>query len=51
MIRTVLLSIQALMGSANLDDPLDPVVARHWSDNPDDAFRVAREWTVTYANG
>ncbi|KAG9234496.1 ubiquitin-conjugating enzyme E2 [Amylocarpus encephaloides] len=44
-IRTILLSIQALLGAPNPDDPLDPNVAKKWVDDPDDAIREAKVWT------
>lgn len=49
-IRTVLLSIQALLSSPNPDDPLAADVAKHYKENESDAIRVSREWTVKYAN-
>jgi ubiquitin-conjugating enzyme E2 N len=49
-VRSVLLSIQALMSSPNPDDPLDPTVARHWVENEEAAIRQAREWTRLYAS-
>ena len=49
-IRSVLLSLQVLMGNPNVDDPLDENVAEHWRTNQKDAEEVAREWTHTYAN-
>lgn len=49
-VRSVLLSIQALMSSPNPDDPLDPTVARHWVENEEAAIRQAREWTRMYAS-
>jgi len=48
-IRTVLLSIQALLSAPNPDDPLANDVAAHWKENERDAMRVAREWTEKYA--
>eukprot|EP00743_Colponemidia_sp_Colp-15_P001558 GILK01001702.1.p1 GENE.GILK01001702.1~~GILK01001702.1.p1 ORF type:complete len:177 (+),score=24.21 GILK01001702.1:73-531(+) len=48
-IRTVLLSIQALLSAPNPDDPLDNNVAEHWKSNEVDAVRVAQEWNRTYA--
>ena len=36
-IRTVLLSIQALLSAPNPDDPLDNNVADHWKKNEQDA--------------
>ena len=48
-IRSVLISIQALLSSPNPDDPLDHVVASHWIKNQEDAENVARNWTTLYA--
>ncbi|GBB98622.1 hypothetical protein RclHR1_03280018 [Rhizophagus clarus] len=48
-IRTVLLSIQALLSAPNPDDPLANDVAQHWKDNEPEAIAKAREWTQTYA--
>lgn len=48
-IRTVLLSIQALMSAPNPDDPLDENIAKHWKTNEADAMETARQWTVMYA--
>lgn len=62
-IRTVLLSVQALMGAPNPDDPLANDVAQHWKNDPNGAIQqgnpnpqsqdclmtVAREWTTKYA--
>lgn len=50
-IRTVLLSIQALLSAPNPDDPLDNNVADLWKSNPDKALAKASEWTRTYASG
>ncbi|GAA6056969.1 hypothetical protein JCM3770_001991 [Rhodotorula araucariae] len=50
-IRTVLLSIQALLSAPNPDDPLANDVASHWKENEKDAMRVSREWTQKYATG
>jgi len=49
-IRSVLLSIQALMSLPNLDDPLDQVIADHWKSDQDGAIAKAKEWTLQYAN-
>jgi len=49
-IRSVLLSLQVLMGNPNVDDPLDESVADHWRRNKKDAEREARDWTRAYAN-
>lgn len=48
-IRTILLSIQALLGAPNPDDPLAPDVAKTWKENPDVAVATARDWTQKYA--
>ena len=50
-IRTVLLSIQALLSAPNPDDPLATDVAKHYKENEKDAQRVSREWTERYASG
>ncbi|XP_066990608.1 ubiquitin-conjugating enzyme E2 N [Macrobrachium rosenbergii] len=50
-IRTVLLSIQALLSAPNPDDPLANDVAELWKVNESEAIRIAREWTRTYAMG
>ena len=49
-IRTVLLSVQALLSAPNPDDPLATDVAKHYKENEKDAQRVSREWTEKYAN-
>lgn len=48
-IRTVLLSIQALLSAPNPDDPLDNTVANHWKNNEAEAIRTAVEWTRKHA--
>lgn len=48
-IRTVLLSVQALLSAPNPDDPLATDVAKHYKENERDAQRVSREWTEKYA--
>ncbi|GLV41346.1 bendless [Carabus blaptoides fortunei] len=48
-IRTVLLSIQALLCSPNLDDPLANDVAKIWRSNEAKAKKTAQEWTKAYA--
>ena len=48
-IRTVLLSIQALMSAPNPDDPLDENVAKNWKTDEAGAMQTAREWTRMYA--
>ncbi|GBG31843.1 Ubiquitin-conjugating enzyme E2 N [Hondaea fermentalgiana] len=48
-IRTVLLSIQALLSTPEPDDPLDPKIAEHWKRDREDAEETAREYTRKYA--
>ena len=48
-IRTILLSIQALLGAPNPDDPLAPDVAKRWKEDEPAAIATAREWTKTHA--
>ena len=48
-IRTVLLSVQALLSAPNPDDPLATDVAKHYKENEADAQRVSKEWTEKYA--
>ncbi|XP_025196971.1 ubiquitin-conjugating enzyme E2 N [Melanaphis sacchari] len=48
-IRTVLLSIQALLSAPNPDDPLANDVAEQWKVNEIEAIRNAKEWTRLYA--
>ncbi|KAK0050289.1 ubiquitin-conjugating enzyme E2N, partial [Biomphalaria pfeifferi] len=48
-IRTVLLSIQALLSAPNPDDPLDNSVAEHWKTNEKSAIDQARQWTELHA--
>lgn len=43
------LSIQALLGAPNPDDPLANDVAQHWKENEKAAIEQAREWTRMYA--
>ncbi|VEU19860.1 DEKNAAC100447 [Brettanomyces naardenensis] len=49
-IRTILLSIQALLSSPNPDDPLANEVAEEWKNNNVHAIATAKEWTEKYAN-
>jgi len=49
-IRTVLLSIQALLSAPNPDDPLANDVATHWKEDEKTALQTAKEWTKKYAN-
>ncbi|KAK6409524.1 hypothetical protein LTR81_016190 [Elasticomyces elasticus] len=48
-IRTILLSIQALLGAPNPEDPLNEAVAKQWKENQPEAIKTAREWTRQYA--
>lgn len=48
-IRTILLSIQALLASPNPDDPLANDVADDWKKDEAKAIEVAKEWTEKYA--
>lgn len=48
-IRTVLLSIQALLSAPNPDDPLANDVAEHWKTNEKSAIEKARQWTKVHA--
>lgn len=50
-IRTVLLSIQALLSAPEPNDPLDTMVADHFKNNILDAEFTAREWNRLYAKG
>jgi len=48
-IRTVLLSVQALLSAPNPDDPLANDVAEAWKTNEKKAIITAKEWTSKYA--
>ncbi|KAJ8616470.1 hypothetical protein MRB53_035842 [Persea americana] len=50
-IRTVLLSIQALLSAPNPDDPLSENIAKHWKTNEAEAVETAKEWTRLHATG
>ena len=50
-IRTVLLSIQALLSAPNPDDPLANDVADHWKTDETGALATAKEWTHVHARG
>jgi len=49
-IRTVLLSIQALLSSPNPDDPLATDVAKHYKENEEEAKAQSQQWTQMYAS-
>lgn len=48
-IRTVLLSIQALLSAPNPDDPLANDVAEMWKSNEEQALANAKKWTAEHA--
>jgi len=48
-IRTVLLSVQALLSSPNPDDPLATDVAKHYKENEKEAIAQSQLWTKMYA--
>jgi ubiquitin-conjugating enzyme E2 N len=48
-IRSVLLSLQALMSAPNPDDPLNEEAASKWKESESAAHRIAREMTDKYA--
>ena len=48
--RTLGLSLMALLANPNLDDPLDAMVAKYFRENPNGARETAIEWTKKYAN-
>ncbi|XP_050301758.1 ubiquitin-conjugating enzyme E2-22 kDa isoform X1 [Anthonomus grandis grandis] len=50
-LRTVLLSLQALLSAAEPDDPQDAVVARQYKENIEMFKLTARHWTNAYAGG
>ncbi|KAM5359746.1 hypothetical protein ACJZ2D_014227 [Fusarium nematophilum] len=49
-IRTILLSIQALLGAPNPDDPLAADVAKSWKEDEQAAIATAKEWTANSAS-
>ncbi|KAL1413305.1 ubiquitin-conjugating enzyme E2 N [Vanrija albida] len=49
-IRTVLLSIQALLGAPNPDDPLANDVAQAWKEDEKAAIAEAKVWTQKWAS-
>ncbi|XP_045464577.1 ubiquitin-conjugating enzyme E2-22 kDa isoform X1 [Harmonia axyridis] len=50
-LRTVLLSLQALLSAAEPDDPQDAVVAKQYKENNEMFQMTARHWTNVYAGG
>ncbi len=49
LIKSVLLSIQALLSCPNPDDPLDEEIAKQWKTDVAKAQATARDWTAKYA--
>lgn len=50
-LRTVLLSLQALLSAAEPDDPQDAVVAKQYKEHPEMFRQTAKHWTCVYAGG
>eukprot|EP01055_Gregarina_sp_Pseudo9_P005279 Gregarina_sp_Pseudo_9__5278@NODE_606_length_2498_cov_71_494103_g572_i0_p2_GENE_NODE_606_length_2498_cov_71_494103_g572_i0NODE_606_length_2498_cov_71_494103_g572_i0_p2_ORF_typecomplete_len152_score25_82UQ_con/PF00179_26/7_2e48ProkE2_B/PF14461_6/7_5e09RWD/PF05773_22/0_064UEV/PF05743_13/0_22_NODE_606_length_2498_cov_71_494103_g572_i0138593 len=50
-VRTVLLSIQALLSAPEPSDPLDANIANHFLQDRSSAERTAKEWNQKYAIG
>lgn len=50
-LRTVLLSLQALLSSAEPDDPQDAIVATQYKENYQMFLQTAKHWTNVYAGG
>lgn len=50
-LRTVLLSLQALLSAAEPDDPQDAVVAKQYKESPEVFHKTARHWASVYAGG
>lgn len=50
-LRTVLLSLQALLAAAEPDDPQDAVVAQQYKEMPEVFQKTARHWANVYAQG
>lgn len=48
-IRTILLSIQALLAAPNPNDPLANDVAEEWLQNENNAIDIAKAWTKQFA--
>ncbi|KAL3879174.1 hypothetical protein ACJMK2_031483 [Sinanodonta woodiana] len=48
-LRTVLLSLQALLAAAEPDDPQDAVVAKQYKENPKIFQDTAKHWTHIFA--
>ena len=50
-LRTVLLSLQALLAAAEPDDPQDAVVAKQYKEQQTIFRRTAKHWAYVYAGG
>lgn len=50
-LRTVMLSLQALMGAPEPDDPQDAVVATQFKESHQMFLTTAQHWTAVYAGG
>lgn len=50
-LRTVLLSLQALLSAAEPDDPQDAVVATQYKENHEMFVKTAKHWAQAYAQG
>eukprot|EP00096_Caligus_rogercresseyi_P014090 TRINITY_DN6621_c0_g1_i1.p1 TRINITY_DN6621_c0_g1~~TRINITY_DN6621_c0_g1_i1.p1 ORF type:complete len:201 (-),score=63.90 TRINITY_DN6621_c0_g1_i1:411-1013(-) len=48
-LRTVLLSLQALLQAPEPDDPQDAVVAKQYSEKPETFLKTARHWASVFA--
>ena len=49
LVSKVLLSLQLLMSSPNLEDPLEVEIAKHFQNDLEGAQMKAREWNFQYA--
>lgn len=50
-LRTVLLSLQALLAAAEPDDPQDAVVAKQFKENHTLFLQTAQYWSHVHAGG
>ena len=50
-LRTVMLSLQALLSAAEPDDPQDAVVAKQYKETPELYKQTARHWANVFAGG
>ena len=49
LVSKVLISLQVLMSSPNLEDPLEVEIAKHFQNDLEGAQMKAREWNFQYA--